>query len=79
LSVIETKSVFTNAYLDILSGRAAIYSRHNEEVMLRVQAAGDGCVTIERASQVPDTIVIPIVRYPWTWCPMSARAETLPP
>lgn len=72
-SVIQTKSVFANAYLDILSGRAARYGQQNEESTNRFKAAKGGCVELARPSHAPGTIFLDWVKYPSTWCPAEYR------
>lgn len=73
LSALRTKSVYTNAYLDILSGRAALYATQNEDTTNRFRAANGGCVEFRVLSHVPETIFVPFVKYPWTWCPDYVR------
>lgn len=67
-TLVRTRSVFANAYLDILSGRAARYAAQNEETTRRFRAAQGGCVEFPPLSYVPETLFIH-VKYPWTWCP----------
>ena len=66
--VITTKSVYTNAYLDILSGRATMYSRQNEQTTIRFREARGECVEFPPVSHAPETIFVPFVKYPNTWC-----------
>jgi Family of unknown function (DUF6056) len=68
-SSIATDSIYANAYLDILSGRAAIYGRENEETTKRYRAANDGCVEFLPPAHVVDTIFVRFVKYPSKWCP----------
>lgn len=68
-STISTRSVYANAYLDIVSGRATAYASHNREVTRRYRAANGECVVFPPLSSAPDTIVIQFVKYPWRWCP----------
>lgn len=68
-STIKTGSVYANAYLDILSGRATAYDGQNRETTKLFRAANGDCVVFPPLSQVPDTIVIRFVKYPWRWCP----------
>ena len=69
VSTIKTRSVYANAYLDIASGRAARYAEQNIETTRRFRAANGQCVEFLPLSYAPDTIFVPFVKYPWTWCP----------
>jgi hypothetical protein len=71
-AAIRTKSIFANAYLDILSGRAAGYAQQNEETTRRFRAAQGGCVELARPSHAPQTIFLDWVKYPSTWCPLES-------
>jgi hypothetical protein len=71
VSVLQTKSVYLTAYLDILSGRATRYARHQKEATARFKASQGGCVEFSPLpSDSPKTLVIQ-VKYPWTFCPMT--------
>lgn len=62
-SLVETGSVYTNAYLDILSGRAERFSRQNHERGEQLTNAGDGPVEFSLYSYVPETIFIQDVNH----------------
>jgi hypothetical protein len=70
-SALQTRSVYTTAYLDILSGRAARYSWQKREAGTRFKATKDGCVELPPLSDVPPKTLSVPVKYPWTFCPMS--------
>ena len=66
---IQAGGVYASAYLDLLSGRAARYSRHGREATARFRAANGECVDFPSlASDVPRTLFIR-VKYPWRFCP----------
>jgi hypothetical protein len=65
---VRTHSVYSNAYLDILTGRGRRYAMQNREATRRFRAPTDGCVEFPPVIDVPETIFAP-VKYPWTWCP----------
>jgi len=67
-SDIQTKGVYANAYLDVLSGRAALYAHQNAETTMRFRTARGECVEFTPVSYPPKTVFIPFVKYPWTWC-----------
>jgi len=67
-SRVRTNSIYTNAYLDILSGRAARYARQNEEISARFRAANGDCVDIPPPADRPETIFVDFVKYPQRWC-----------
>ena len=71
---IRTKSPYTNAYLDLISGRAAAYATQNEETFGRLERANGECVQLPTLAAVPRTIVID-VKYPSTWCPKKYARE----
>ena len=69
LASIQAKGVYASAYLDLLSERAARYSRQAREATARFRAANGECVDFPAlASDVPRTLFIR-VKYPWTFCP----------
>jgi hypothetical protein len=57
-SVFATKSVYTQAYLDILSGRATHYARLNEERERQLRGAKTDPVDFSLYSYVPETIFV---------------------
>ncbi|HUQ33681.1 MAG TPA: hypothetical protein VM095_16290 [Pyrinomonadaceae bacterium] len=64
-SLINTKGVYANAYLDILSGRAERFSRQNEErAQSIINATGDS-VEFPLYSNVPETIFVQDVNHPF--------------
>ena len=66
---IQARGVYASAFLDLLSGRAARYSRQAREATARFRAANGECVDFPLlASDVPRTLFIR-VKYPWTFCP----------
>ena len=67
-AVVDTKSVYVNAYLDILSGRAAMYARQNEQATNRFRAANGECVEFPPVPHAPETIFVSFVKYPNRWC-----------
>jgi hypothetical protein len=67
-STIRTRSVYANAYLDIVTGRAARYAAQNEDTMARFRAAKGDCVEFPPATDAPETIFVRFVKYPWRWC-----------
>jgi len=68
VSRIHTNSVYANAYLDLLSGRASRYDAQNGETARRVKAADGECVEIPPPAAMPTTIALDWVKYPWRWC-----------
>ena len=64
-SVINTKSVYSNAYLDILSGRAARFSRQNREREEQLLNAEGDTVDFSLYSYVPETIFVQDVNHPF--------------
>jgi Family of unknown function (DUF6056) len=70
-SVLRTRSVYATAYLDILSGRAARYARHEEEATARFKASEGGCVEFSPLPSDPPTTLVTQVKYPWTFCPRT--------
>lgn len=64
-SVIKTKSIYTNAYLDIFSGRASRYYWHNERRMEQLREATGDSVEFPLHSYVPETIFIQDVNHPF--------------
>ena len=76
-SLINTKSVYTNAYLDILSGRAERFSQQNEErAQLIINAQGDN-VEFPLYSNVPETIFIQDVNHPFGARPTTSAEEKI--
>jgi hypothetical protein len=64
-SLINTRSLYANAYLDLLSGRAERFSRQNEErAQQLINAKGDS-VEFPLYSNVPETIFIQDVNHPF--------------
>jgi hypothetical protein len=64
-SLINTKSVYATAYLDILSGRAERFSRQNEErAQQLINTTGDS-VEFPLYSNVPETIFVQDVNHPF--------------
>lgn len=64
-SLISTRSVYANAYLDILSGRAERFSRQNEERTQQIINAQGDSVEFPLYSNVPETIFIQDVNHPF--------------
>ncbi|MDT5121689.1 MAG: hypothetical protein QOC96_1171 [Acidobacteriota bacterium] len=64
-SQIKTKSVYANAYLDLLSGRAERFSRQNEERERQLLNATGDTVEFPLYSYVPATIFIQDVNHPF--------------
>jgi hypothetical protein len=64
-SLINTKSVYANAYLDILSGRAERFARQNEERERQLRHATDKPVEFPLYSYVPETMFIQDVNHPF--------------
>jgi hypothetical protein len=74
-SLVNTNSVYANAYLDILSGRAARYARQNEERSSRLLcAAGGDTVEFPLYSYVPETIFIQDANHPFGMPDALSRA-----
>jgi hypothetical protein len=64
-SLINTNSVYANAYLDILSGRAERFSQQNEERAQQLIYAKGESVDFPLYSNVPETIFIQDVNHPF--------------
>jgi hypothetical protein len=64
-SLINTKSIYSTAYLDILSGRAESFSRQNEERAQQIINAQGDSVEFPLYSNVPETIFIQDVNHPF--------------
>jgi hypothetical protein len=81
-SLISTRSVFANAYLDILSGRAERFSRQNAEREASLRDAQGETIEFPLYSYVPETIFIQDVNHPagapdWLTMLMSGEARHL--
>jgi hypothetical protein len=63
-SLISTQSVYANAYLDILSGRAERFAQQNAEREERVRNAQGDAVEFPLYSYVPETIFVQDVNQP---------------
>ena len=63
-STINTRSVYANAYLDILSGRAERFARQNEERERRLVNSEGDVVDFPLYSYVPGTIFVQDVNHP---------------
>jgi hypothetical protein len=75
-SVPATKSVYTQAYLDILSGRAQRYARLNEERARRLVEAKTDPLDFPLYSYVPETIFIQDVNQPFAAPDVMTEALT---
>lgn len=64
-STIKTKSVYTNAYLDVASGRAKRFCLQNEERMKQLRDTKGDAVDISLYSYVPETLFIQDVNHPF--------------
>jgi hypothetical protein len=64
-SLVTTRSIYANAYLDIFSGRAGRFSRQNEERERRLKEATTDPVDFPLYSYVPETIFIQDVQHPF--------------
>lgn len=64
-SLINTESVYVNAYLDILNGRAERFARQNEERKRQLLNAAGDAVEFPLYSYVPKTIFIQDVNHPF--------------
>jgi len=64
-SLISTRSVYAQAYLDILSGRAERFSAQNEEREQRIRNSEGSSVDFPLYSYVPETIFIQDVNHPF--------------
>ena len=81
-SLIGARSVFANAYLDILSGRAERFSRQNAEREESIRDAQGETVEFPLYSYVPETIFVQDVNHPagapdWLTRLMSGEAKHL--
>lgn len=65
-SLATTGSIYTNAYLDIFSGRASRFSLQNEERERRLREATSDFVDFPLYSYVPETIFIQDVQHPFS-------------
>ena len=64
-SSIETGSVYTNAYLDVLSGRAAEFGRQNRAREQQLRNLSDSTISFPLYSFVPETIFVQDVNHPF--------------
>jgi hypothetical protein len=64
-SLINTGSVYANAYLDILNGRAERFAQQNEERERQLQYAAGKTIEFPLYSYVPETIFIQDVNHPF--------------
>jgi hypothetical protein len=64
-SSIQTGSVYTNAYLDVLSGRAADFGRQNRAREQQLENGGDSTISFPLYSSVPETIFVQDVNHPF--------------
>jgi hypothetical protein len=64
-SLINTESIYANAYLDILSGRAEWFAQQNEERERQLRNAADDIVEFPLYSYIPKTIFIQDVNHPF--------------
>jgi hypothetical protein len=64
-SLINTNSVYANAYLDILSGRGPQFSRQNEAREKQIRDAKGSTVEFPLYSYVPATIFVQDVNHPF--------------
>lgn len=62
-SIIKTKSVYTNAYLDVVSGRAKRFSLQSEERTKQLRETKGDSVEISLYSYVPETLFIQDVNH----------------
>jgi hypothetical protein len=64
-SLVTTRSIYANAYLDIFSGRASRFSQQNEERERRLRETTTDPVDFPLHSYVPETIFIQDVQHPF--------------
>jgi hypothetical protein len=64
-SSIQTTSVYTNAFLDLLSGRAAYFAEQNRQREAELRMCSGEAIDFSLYSHVPETIFIQDVNHPF--------------